>query len=100
MVYAIRLIILQVIWDVENTLLKAKISLLVVTKEIGKVKTKKSVDVRINHCVMTELGEIDSYKNPSKRKRQSDCSGLNVFSKRHINDRDGLAKGWVFNGDN
>ena len=60
---------------------------LLVIKEIAKAKTNKSVAERINHCVMTEMGESfkDFWKNPLKRKRQSDCGGLNLFSMCDMN---------------
>ena len=55
---------------------------LLVVKEIVKAKTTRSVGERINCCVMKEIGECckDFWKNPSKRKCQSDCGGLNLFS--------------------
>ena len=84
-VQAIRLIILRAIWNVEKTLQRAKNPLLL--KEIGKVKTNKSIAKRINRCVMTEIGKTVRIfgKNPLQRKRQSDCSGFNLFSMHDIN---------------
>ena len=60
----------------------AEIEKLLVIKEIAKAKTNKSIVERINRCVITEIGESceDFWKNPSKRKRQSDCGGLHLFS--------------------
>ena len=65
----------------------AEIEKLLVIKEIAKGKTNKSIVERINQCVMTEIGESceDFWKNSSKRKLQSDCSGLNLFSMRDKN---------------
>ena len=46
---------------------------LLVIEEIGKVKITKSVAERINRCMMTGIGEsVRIWKNPSKKKRQSD----------------------------
>ena len=60
---------------------------LLVIKEIAKAKTNKSIAERINRCVMTEIGESckDFWKNASKRKPQSDCGGLNLFSMCDMN---------------
>ena len=57
----------------------------IVINEIAK--TNKSIAENINRCVMTEIGESikNFWKNPSKRKRQSDCGGLNLFSMRDMN---------------
>ena len=59
----------------------------IVIEEISKVKTNKSIAERINRCVMTEIGESVRifWKNCSKKKRQSDCGGLNLFSIRDLN---------------
>ena len=47
---------------------------LLVIKEIAKAKTTRSIGERINRCVMTEIGKSVRifWKNPSKRKRQSE----------------------------
>ena len=49
-----------------------------VIKEIAKVRTNKSIARRINHCVMTEIGE-------SVRKPRSDRGGLNFLLMHGIN---------------
>ena len=58
-----------------------------VIKEIAKVKTNKSIAERINHCVITKIGESVRIceKNPSKRKPRSDRGGFNLFSMRDMN---------------
>ena len=60
---------------------------LLVIKEIGKVKTNKSIAERINRCVMTEIGKsVRSFGiNLLQGKRLSDCGGFNLFSIRDIN---------------
>ena len=72
-------------WNVEGTFQKAKNQFVI--KQMAEAKIGGSIAERMNRCLddRNRLECKDFWKNPLKRRRRSDCGGLNLFSTRHVN---------------